>query len=98
MSLQRPSFGRHNAYNFLPHVHVVTDESQLKVYLQDALDGTIDPVQARIDGQRFLKAIIDTSFDMRSYNRFYLDKFERESVEDCYETLLRSLAAEGASA
>ena len=66
--------------------------------LRDALDGNFDPDRAHADGQRFLKAIVDASFDMRSYNRFYLDKFEPESVEDCYATLVRSLEPNGASA
>jgi hypothetical protein len=85
------SFGRHNQYNFLPHVRVITDESTLKADLREALDGTIDQVQARIDGRRFLEAVVKSSFDMRSYNRFFLDSFDQESVEDAYRTLIRSL-------
>jgi len=92
------AFGQHNSYNFLPHVRVVTDESQLKGYLHDALNGAVDRARARIDGQRFLKAVVDVSFDMRSYNRFYLDKFDRESVEDCYTRLMRSFETEGGPA
>ena len=91
------AFGRHNTYNFLPHVRVVTEESALKRHLADALDGTIDAEQARRDGKRFLTAVLEASFDLRDYNRMRLDSFEAAAVEDCYATLARSLEAEDGS-
>lgn len=85
------AFGRHNTYNFLPHVRVVTHEAKLKKYLHDALNGGIDEETARKDGLRFLQAVVASSFDMRNYDYVKLREFERQTVEDAYQSLLRSL-------
>jgi len=62
------TFGRHNVYNFLPHVMVVEDETSLAGYLAHALGSTFDAAQARLDGARFLQAVIDTSFDLGDFS------------------------------
>jgi len=85
------SFGRHNIYNFMPHVKVVMDESKLKEYLFEALNGGIDPESAGADGQRFLQAVIACSFDMRGYDYVNVQAFERQSIEDAYQCLMLSL-------
>lgn len=61
------SFGRHNVYNFLDHVMVVTDEKQLKGYLDRAFNAGFDESRAQADGRRFLQAVIDTSFDLGAF-------------------------------
>lgn len=61
------TFGRHNIYNFLPHVHVIEDETQLQGHLARSLFGH-DRSVAQKDGSRFLAAVVARSFDMRDYN------------------------------
>lgn len=61
------TFGRHNIYNFLPHVFVVEDETGLKDHLRAIFDGSVDLATAKIDGARYLRAITETSFDMGNY-------------------------------
>ena len=84
------TFGRHNVYNFLPHVIPVTDESELKGYLAAALDGSIGGERARRDGQRFLKAVIETSFDLGGFNFVEPESFDVEAVDGAYRTLMES--------
>lgn len=85
------AFGRHNTYNFLPHVRVVTEESRLRGYLSEALTGSIDGSKSVEDGLRFLQAVVASSFDMRSYDYVKLHDFEVQAVEDGYHCLLSSL-------
>ncbi len=85
------TFGRHNVYNFLPHVMVVTDEDRLRDYLKAIIDGKIDLKRARVDGARFLQAIINTSFDMHGYNYVDLCSYGEGAVENAYRGLLASL-------
>lgn len=62
------TFGRHNIYNFLPHVRLVTDEAELKPALDWALGGGHDEERARLDGARFLEALKRISFDLPGYD------------------------------
>jgi hypothetical protein len=83
------SFGQHNIYNFLPTVRVVTEESKLPKYLEDALfDPSVAEKTGR-EGRRLVRAITDCSFDMAQYDYLKLDDFQMSSVDDA----LRSLAA-----
>ncbi len=61
-------FGRHNLDKFLPHVMTVTDESQIRDYLEFALGDDFDTCQARDDGARFLQALKDSCFHMGTFN------------------------------
>ncbi len=85
------AFGRHNSYNFLPGVQVVEDESQLAKYLREALDGAVDNAAIRRDASKFLHALRDSSFDMKSYDYVSLSNFETAAVEAAYEALAASL-------
>ena len=85
------AFGRHNIYNFLPHVRVVTDESKLKGYLHDALNGAGDREAARANGERFLRAVVECSFDMGEYDYLDLRKFSAQPVDDACGALAESL-------
>ena len=84
------AFGRHNQYNFLPHVAVVTDESDLKEILHAALGHGARTPEARASGARFLQAVCDESFDLRDYNYIKLDRFEPRVVDDAVASLERS--------
>ena len=85
------AFGRHNIYNFLPQVRVVTEESKLKGYLDDALNGERDRDAARARGQRFLRAVVECSFDMGEYDYINLRRFSPKAVDDACASLLASL-------
>lgn len=92
------SFGRHNLYNVLPHVAVVTDELALARHLRHALDG-VDREQAKRDGARFLQAVVDTSFDLGGYRVTDPDAVPAGLADTVADALIASLpAAEPASA
>lgn len=88
------TFGRHNVYNVLPHVHVVRDEAILKDDLAHALSEDFDSVTARENGQRYLQAVIDTSFDMGPYDYMDLSKYGPEQVEAALAALVADLLDE----
>ena len=85
------TFGRHNNYNFLPHVHVVTEESMLPSYLQKCLSGGVDAVSSRSDGARFLQAVVESSFDLRGYDFIKVEQFDPQAVEEAVTALARSI-------
>lgn len=84
------AFGRHNIYNFLPHVMVVTDQVQLKDYLEYSLSSAFNAAAARRDGQRFMKALLDISFDLKSFSAIEPDKVEDSTITSAYRALRRS--------
>lgn len=86
------TFGRHNIYNVLPHVHVVGDESKLPQILHDAIFTPADTGRRIGDAQRFLKAVVSNSFDMRDYDYFHVEHFQTQAVSDACDHLIRSLA------
>lgn len=88
------SFGRHNIYNFLPHVMVVTDESELKGYLDRVFAEDFDGAQAAADGKRFLQAIVDGSFDLGEFQPIVPDKISAVEIEAAYRGLLDDLQAD----
>jgi hypothetical protein len=86
------TFGRHNIYNFLPHVLCVTDEGKLKSQLAAALSGEIDAARAQQDGARFLAAVKATSFDLRDFNMVDLKRFDPTVIEAANDKLCESLS------
>lgn len=86
------AFGRHNIWSFLPHVRVVTDETRLRDYLAEALDGSMPNDRTRGDGARFLEALRSVSFDLRNYSYHTLTEFDPAAVNEACTALLRSLA------
>jgi hypothetical protein len=97
--LGRPviSFGRHNIYGFLPHVHAPADVTDLSAPVRRFLGDGFDAARARRDGARFLRALVDTSFDMRGYSQFDPDRFEPAAVADATDSLFATLAASRAT-
>ena len=87
------AFGRHNVYNFLPHVTPVTDEARLQEHLTQALGAEFDASAARRAGRRFIRAIVQRSFDMREYNYIDLACFDPRSVSEACDCLDRGLRA-----
>ncbi|MEQ8701483.1 MAG: hypothetical protein RLT05_33600, partial [Bauldia litoralis] len=86
------SFGRHNQYNFLPHVSVIEDEADLRPALRTALSPEFDSAVAEEAGRKFLSAVLSVSFDLRDYDYVDLRKFQPETVADAVEALRASLA------
>jgi hypothetical protein len=84
-------FGKHNNYNFLPHIQVVDDLDKLAGYLRAALDGTFDGPAAQTNAERFLEAIAECSFDMRQFDYLNISNFAPESVEDGARALADSV-------
>jgi hypothetical protein len=90
------SFGRHNLYCGLPHVFTVTDQAQLRGALRRALDPRFDADGARRAGRRFLRAIVETSFDMETYTYHEKTAYTQSAVQRCVDSLIASLGG-GAS-
>lgn len=95
--LGRPviTFGRHNLCSIVDHCMTVTDEVQLRGYLERALSREIDEEKARADGARFLEAIVASSFDMGDWAVIGAGKtryrnFSDTDVESAYRGLLES--------
>lgn len=88
------TFGRHNMYSVLPHVMTVTDERQIKGFVDRAIHG-VDPEKARSDGARFLAAALACSFDMKNFalnTRTQTARLQDDAVENAYAGLITSLA------
>jgi hypothetical protein len=98
--LGRPviAFGRHNIFNFLPHVMVVTDEAQLKGYLRRISEGEIDLAKAATDGKRFLQAMVDISFDMENFVSSRPEIVSDQAISNAVIALLTSLEMTAAPA
>lgn len=85
------TFGRHNIYNILPHVSVVTDEAQIEGYLHRAMSADFDAQAARTAGARYIDALKAISFDLESANLDDKAAYSPASVEAAYDRLLESL-------
>jgi hypothetical protein len=87
------TFGRHNQYNCLPHVFVVTDERDLKGHLAAALSADYNPRQAARDGARLLQAVIENSFDLKDFSITEPERAGEEVIDAAYRSLVGGLAA-----
>jgi hypothetical protein len=91
------SFGRHNVYGFLPHVHLVEDEVNLQAALAQALSREFDHAIAELSGRRFLSAVIETSFDLGDYDYNRKTNHTSEAVAAAVTELLATLSNWGGS-
>ncbi len=85
------SFGRHNPYNFLPHVMVVRDLAEVPGYVSRIVNGEIDMARARADAQRYIAAIEAVSFDMGEFDYIDLSRYSAEAAEQAYRLLCDSV-------
>ena len=92
------TFGRHNLYNVLDHVRVVTREEDLKPALAWALDNSGTRAEFRRDGERFLASVVASSFDMKAFTARTIQAYDAESVEQAYGRLVESLQLQGGGA
>jgi hypothetical protein len=88
------AFGQHNIYNFLPSVRVVTEESRLPHYLEEALCDPRVAERTGREGRRLVRAITDCSFDMAQYDYMNLNDFQMSSVDDAVRSLAESVLEE----
>jgi hypothetical protein len=84
------TFGQHCSYSFLPHVKTVTRDSQLAGYLKDALLGDFDTERARVDGARFLKAVVQVSSDLAKDFERDPSGFDSDMVDIAYAGLMET--------
>ncbi len=85
------TFGRHNIYNCLPHVSLVTDGSNIKEKLDDILNKKHKEDTSIRDGKRFLEGLSSISFDMKQYDFINLNDIEKSSATDALKCLVESL-------
>ena len=85
------SFGRHNLYNILDHVRVITDEAELKNELASVLSNNFNKEKANLDGARYLAAVKAISFDMGEFSTINGRNFTSESIQEAYKGLLDGL-------
>lgn len=88
------AFGRHNTYNFLPHVHAVTDVGRLAETMQAIFAGGFDSAKAASDGAKFLECMKELSFDLEGYDYRNNPKgYKPSALIGAYKNLLGSLVA-----
>lgn len=84
------SFGHHNPFNFLDHVWVVRDLTDLPALVQRMVNQNFDTDKARRDGLRLIEAIRMSSFDMGPFDYINLERFPSEASMAAYDKLLES--------
>jgi hypothetical protein len=87
------SFGVHNGYNMLPHVFHVTDLARSGDAVRKIFEGAVDPDEAKRAGARYLQAVIDTSFDMGSYDYVNLKNYDQGVVRAASDALETTFGA-----
>ena len=87
------SLGAHNPYNILPHVFHFTDLARTGEAIRTIFDGGVDKAEAKRAGAAYLQAVIDTSFDLGSYDYVDLRSHDRKSVSDACHALAEGLKA-----
>lgn len=85
------SLSKHNQYNVLPHVLYVGDLTQLKPVVDAVLDGSIDCTKAKADGTKYLRAVVETSFDMGPYDFVDLKLYNVENIHAACDSLMKGL-------
>ena len=85
------SFGRHNLYNILEHVRVITDEAELKNELASVLSNNFNKEKAKLDGARYLAAVKAISFDMGEFSTINGKNFTPNNIQEAYKGLLDGL-------
>ena len=85
-------FGRHNFYNCVPHVRLVTREEDLKAALDWALSPSFDHEKARRDGARLRAATLKASFDVGKYSNMTPNAFNDVDVQRATDALVADLS------
>jgi hypothetical protein len=85
------TFGRHNSYNILPHVKVITDETQIKECFDAFLSDDYDRDAYQVEGVRYLKAVENASFNLEKYNHLTGLGYSQDEVIESLTMLEKSL-------
>ncbi len=85
-------FGRHNGYEFLPHVKMIQREEDLAPALYEIFSGKINNEEAVAAGARYGEALERLSFDMGDFAAFRRDGWTQENVDVAVNDLLEGLA------
>ena len=86
------SFGRHNNFNFLPHVYVVETHEKIREAVSSILHEDADrEVRSKKDGLRYLRAVVKTSIDFGEYDYVNYAKYDPELPVDAVELLVAGL-------
>ena len=91
------SFGRHNFWNFIPHVSVVRDEAQISGLLLKALSSTTAKEDDITNGARAMQAIIDCSFDLPELNYADTSSYNPQAIRNLFNALVQSINRNSAS-
>jgi hypothetical protein len=86
------AFGRHNLFNFLPHVFEIREEEQLRGYLKTILGDDVSKTAAIEAGARFLESVKSVSFDLDEYNHLTASGFNDDSLLQAVDQLDKSLS------
>lgn len=87
------TFGQHNFYNVLDHVHLVRDIDALRPLLRALTTREQDTARQRSDGERLLAAVIAASVDLEDKRIFNRQAPAPEAVEKLFENFMVSLTA-----
>ena len=84
-------FGRHNGYQFLPHVQLVSREEDLEPAIKRVFNNEIDLEEAKVAGERFTQAFRSISFDMGNLAAFRQETANSDQAKLAAEKLLDSI-------
>lgn len=87
-------FGRHNFYDCVPHVRLVTREEDLKAALDWALSPSFDREKARRDGARLRAATLKASFSVGKYSNLTPNDFDEQVIQRAADALVDGLPAD----
>ena len=86
-------FGQHNSFDIVSHAKVVRDERKLKKYLSDVLSKPLDTKKAKFEGEKYLSALIASSFDFGNYDYIDYKKYNKKIVKSAHKSLIESLVS-----
>ena len=84
-------FGRHNGYQFLPHVQLVSREEDLEPAIKRVFNNEIDLEEAKVAGERFTQTFRSISFDMGNLAAFRQETANSDQAKLAAEKLLDSI-------
>ena len=91
-------FGRHNGYQFVPHVQLVTREEDLRPALRRALAASTDRGRSGRDGARLRQALMNASFDLGEFDPLQPGSFSQPDIAAAASALLDSIRKDKATA
>ncbi|MGQ0671775.1 MAG: capsular polysaccharide export protein, LipB/KpsS family [Hyphomicrobium sp.] len=84
--------GRHNIFDFVPHVTVVKQSEELRPALAMALDSDHEAGKRQVDGRRLLEAIVECSFDLLDFLPSDPTKISDQAIDAAWQALFEGLS------